>query len=52
MSNDPWRLRCPNDHTDWHRRDSGEYNYLCKSCGERFKYLIDAKTGERVERTQ
>jgi hypothetical protein len=37
-----WRWRCPNGHTRWRPAGRG---YECKSCGEKFGELRDAKEG-------
>jgi len=39
---DPWRYRCPRGHTSWDGPEGGRY--YCRSCGEGFDELVDAKT--------
>lgn len=41
------RLRCPEGHSAW--RAAGE-SWYCATCGSAYAALVDAKTGERVER--
>lgn len=38
---DPWRYRCPREHSNW-RAGRGD-TYYCYSCGEAFDELVDAK---------
>jgi hypothetical protein len=39
---EPWRWRCPNGHVSW---ESAAAGYRCRSCGETFEALSDAKGG-------
>ena len=38
---EPWRYRCPRGHTSWSGPEGGRY--YCRSCGEGFDELVDAK---------
>ncbi len=41
------RLRCPSGHSAWR---AAEGSWYCASCGSAYRTLVDAKTGEPVER--
>lgn len=40
MTREPWRWRCPEGHAAWQSASTG---YLCRSCGEQFEELRDAR---------
>ena len=50
---DPWRRRCPEGHTTViHRsgkRGDVPAHYDCESCETEYEYVVDVKTGRRIE---
>lgn len=47
---DPWRVRCPEGHTNIFRRPGGKWD--CATCGVSHDWVVDSKTDRVLKNTR